>query len=125
MLNIQVETGEYEYVISWATDTGLYSLVTKGCGYRNTEPVLVAMAKMFGLLTGDSPGMSVVVNQAETVELATLSTAELRRGVELLALSEGENPRISAPNEAISADQEQDSPTLTARKGAKRLPYRA
>ena len=30
-----------------------------------------------------------------------------------------------APNEAISADQEQDSPTLTARKGAERLPYRA
>jgi phage terminase small subunit len=78
---------------------------------HDKQAALVSLAKMFGLLTGDSPGMSVVVNQAETVELATLSTAELRRGVELLALSEGENPRISAQNEAISGDQEQDSPT--------------
>jgi len=92
---------------------------------HDKQAALVSLAKIFGLLTGDSPGVSVVVNGAESVELATLSTAELRRGVELLALSEGEKSQDSAPNEAISADQEQDSPTLTARKGAKRLPYRA
>ena len=68
---------------------------------HDKQAALVSLAKIFGLLTGDSPGVSVVVNGAESVELATLSTAELRRGVELLALSEGENPRISAPNEAI------------------------
>ena len=78
---------------------------------HDKQAALVSLAKIFGLLTGDSPGVSLVVNGAESVELATLSTAELRRGVELLALSEGENPRISAPNEAISGDQKQDSPT--------------
>ena len=78
---------------------------------HDIQAALVSLAKIFGLLPGDSPGVSVVVNQAKTVELATLSTAELRRGGEVLALSEGENSRISAPNEAISGDQEQDSPT--------------
>jgi len=78
---------------------------------HDKQAALVSLAKMFGLMMGDSPGVSVVVNGAESVELATLSTAELRRGVELLALSEGENSRISAPNEAISGDQEQGSPT--------------
>ena len=62
---------------------------------HDKQAALVSLAKMFGLLAGDSPGVSVVVNQAETVELATLSTADLRRGVELLALSEGENQPIS------------------------------
>ena len=62
---------------------------------HDKQVALISLAKMFGLLTGDSPGVSLVVNQAETVELATLSTAELRRGVELLALSEGENQPIS------------------------------
>jgi phage terminase small subunit len=92
---------------------------------HDKQAALVSLAKMFGLLAGDSPGMSVVVNQAETVELATLSTAELRRGVELLALSEGENPRNSAPNEAVSSDQPQETPTLTAGTGAERHPFRA
>ncbi|MQF70574.1 terminase small subunit [SAR202 cluster bacterium AD-812-D07_MRT_10900m] len=78
---------------------------------HDKHAALVSLAKMFGLLTGDSPGVSVVVNQAESVELATLSTAELRRGVELLALSEGENPRELAPNEAVSSDQPQETPT--------------
>jgi hypothetical protein len=54
---------------------------------HDKQAALVSLAKIFGLLTGDSPGVSVVVNGAESVEMATLSPAELRRGVELLALS--------------------------------------
>jgi len=45
----------------------------------------VSLAKIFGLLTGDSPGLSVVVNDAEKVELSTLSIEELRAGVRLMA----------------------------------------
>ena len=78
---------------------------------HDKHAALVTLARAFGMLGAGDSGVSVVVNQAETVELATLSTAELRRGVELLALSGGESRPISTPNE-------QESPSRTARTGA-------
>jgi len=81
---------------------------------HDKHAALVTLARAFGMLGAGDSGVSVVVNQAESVELATLSTAELRRGVELLALSDGESRPISAPNQVIS----QESPSRTAATGA-------
>jgi len=55
---------------------------------HDKQAALVSLAKMFGLLTGDSPAVSVVVNDAEKVELSTLSIEELRTGVRLMAAAE-------------------------------------
>jgi phage terminase small subunit len=52
---------------------------------HDKQAALVSLAKMFGMMTGDSPGVSVVVNDAEKVELSTLSIEELRAAVRLMA----------------------------------------
>jgi hypothetical protein len=91
---------------------------------HDKQAALVSLAKMFGMLTGDAPGLAIIVNDAEKVELRTLTTDQLRQGVALLALSEGAKRADSGPDEAVStpdsADSEadrQDSPTATARTG--------
>jgi len=56
---------------------------------HDKHAALVSLAKMFGLLTGDSPGVSVVVNDAEKVELSTLTTEQLRAGVRHLGQISG------------------------------------
>lgn len=42
---------------------------------------LTTLARSFGLLASDSPAVAVVVGEAESVELSTLSAAEIRAGI--------------------------------------------
>jgi len=75
---------------------------------HDKQAALVSLAKIFGLLTGDSPGVSVVVNDAENVELSTLSIEELRVGVRLMASKAGQSGDV-LPTFELPAVESADS----------------
>jgi hypothetical protein len=73
---------------------------------HDKQAALVSVAKIFGLLTGDSLGVSVVVNDAEKVELSTLTIEQLRAGVRYLG-------QISGVQALPERQFGPDSPTAT------------
>ncbi len=72
---------------------------------HDKHAALVSLAKMFGLLTGDSPGVAIVINEAEKIELKTITTEQLRAGI--AALTEGA-PVVEVAPERINVESAGD-----------------
>lgn len=72
---------------------------------HDKQAALVSLARVFGLLQGDSPGVAIVINDAEKIELKTITTEQLRAGI--AALTEGA-PVVEVAPERVNVESAGD-----------------